>query len=197
MKIGYLNSGKTGGDISRSVSAILARGVDSTQVLNQVEHSDWNAFENFLSSVAPGDTVVIHSLFDFCVSIKDLFRISALSVSTGVRLQSACEDWFDTCRAETSQAGLLVKLEQFYFDTIARQTKQGLEKARRNGKIIGRRAGSRKITDEQLSKAYMEYYENGCSLHSSCRQYDISSSTLYRYIKYNSLPTRNNSIDIK
>lgn len=189
MKIGYLNAQKTKGGISTSVRALLSRGVESTQVLSQLDKSDWKDFERFLSTMKPGDVIMIHSLFDFCVSIKDLFRFASMALSAKVSVQSVCEDWFDTARAESSQAEFLKHVERFYFDCIARQTKIGLEKARRNGKKIGRKVGSRKITDEQLSKAYNDY-KNGSTLIASCTENKVSQSTLYRYIRINSLPTR-------
>lgn len=190
MKIGYLNAKNSNAKIATSVRTLLAQGVESTRVLNQVQKSDWADFETFLVGTKKGDIVLIHSLFDFCVSIKDLFRFAALTRSTGVIVQSACEPWFDTARAESSQAEFLEHVEQFYFECIARQTKKGLERARRNGKKIGRKIGSRKISDDQLLSAYSDYYKNGVTLIESCVKNNVSPSTLYRYIKFNSLPTR-------
>lgn len=186
MKLGYLQRGADETEMELSVSAIMKSGVAKTQICSLSDGDDWNALRIFLETTNSGDTVVINSLFDFCSSIKDLFRFWSLSAQYDINIESACESWFNTSKSEID----ITHLERFYFDCITISTKRGLNIARSKGTKIGRRTGSGAIPDSILRQAYDRYLGSKSAVRDSCSAFGISETTLYRYMRKHSLSKR-------
>ena len=117
-----------------------------------------SGLDRLLLELRSGDVVVVTKYDRLARSLKDLLEIVDLIQSRGAGFRSLGED-IDT----TSPAGRLVfhvfaSIAQFERERIVERTKEGLEAARRRGRVGGRppalsavqKAEVRRMRDEQL-----------------------------------------------
>ena len=113
--------------------------------------------DRLLDQLRPGDVVVVTKYDRLARSLKDLLEIVDTIKSKGAGFRSLAED-IDT----TTPAGRLVfhvfaSIAQFERERIAERTREGLEAARKRGRVGGRppalspsqRAEARRMRDEE------------------------------------------------
>ena len=103
---------------------------------------------------------------------------------TGANIKSLSESWLDTT---TPQGKLMFTIfagiSQFERDLISQRTKEGLASARARGRKGGRPAKNK----NDIEKAFKLYNSKDYSLKEIHEMTGVSKTTLYRYIKINSI----------
>jgi DNA invertase Pin-like site-specific DNA recombinase len=158
MIVGYARVSTSGQRLNSQEDAVRAAGAErvfADVITGSARHRpqlDW-----MLDQLRVGDVVVVTKYDRLARSLKDLLEIVEQIQEKGAGFRSLAED-IDT----TTPAGRLVfhvfaSIAQFERERIAERTKEGLEAARRRGRVGGRppalslaqRAEVRRMRDEE------------------------------------------------
>lgn len=139
--------------------------------------------DRLLDSLREGDTVVVWRLDRLGRSIKDLIALVELFKERGVQFVSLTEK-IDT----SSPSGELIfhifaSVAQFERSLIIERTKSGLSAARARGRVGGRK---RKMSIEDIKKARALATSNEISISDIAEHFNISRTTLYKYLNQQS-----------
>jgi DNA invertase Pin-like site-specific DNA recombinase len=138
--------------------------------------------KRLLDYVREGDTVVIWKLDRLARSLKDLISIVEMMKCKKVGLVSLT-DHIDT----TSSYGQLFlhiigAFAEFERDLIVERTKNGMAAAVAKGKVLGRPKGL-SDTARSTARAAATLYQAGMKMRNICETLNISTGTLYRYLR--------------
>jgi len=133
--------------------------------------------EQCLAKLREGDTLIVTRLDRLARSTRDLLNIVERVSESGAAFKSLSEAWADT----TSPSGRLMLtvlggIAEFERDLIRVRTTEGRERARAEGKSLGRPF---KLTAFQQSEV-RERKTRGESLRSIARSLNVSASTISR-----------------
>lgn len=139
--------------------------------------SDRRELSRLLTKISKGDTVVISRLDRLARSSRDLLNILHEISEKGALFRSLHDAWADT---STPHGRLIVTvlagLSEFERTLIRTRTSEGIVRARGKGVKFGRKF---KLTMHQRREA-MERKEQGETLKSIARSYNVSHSTISR-----------------
>jgi DNA invertase Pin-like site-specific DNA recombinase len=142
-------------------------------------------FEEALKYLRSGDTFLVWRLDRMGRSLKELvFLVESLN-EKNIAFKSI-QDNIDTNSAlGRCQFGIFASFAQYERELIIERTIEGLEAARRRGRIGGRKKG---LSSEALKKAKTAkqlYEANELNVLDICKILSIKSkATLYRYLKF-------------
>ena len=133
--------------------------------------------QRMLDQLRPGDVVVVTKYDRLARSLQDLLEIVRTVQAAGAGFRSLAED-IDT----TTPAGRLVfhvfaSIAQFERERISERTREGLEAARRRGRVGGRPPA---LTPDQKTEARRMRDEEGRSLAEIARLFGVGVSTVRR-----------------
>ena len=140
-------------------------------------------FNNMISSVRNGDSIVVYKFDRLSRSTKDLINIcselnqknvSVVSIKDNIDTTTVTGKFFFTVVSAFSQ------LER---DLIVERTKAGLDAARRKGKQPGRKKGMSQETIKKCEYIHYLYEINDKSIQTLCEENGISKPTYYAYKK--------------
>ena len=127
--------------------------------------------------------VIVYALDRLGRSFKEVMNVIWTLENNGITLISVRESWLQTL--DQSIRNLILSILTWAADferrLISERTKQGLEKARREGKHIGRP----KKLDEKKIKEIKKLRKRGLSIRSLARIYDVSPRTIQRILNGN------------
>lgn len=137
--------------------------------------------------VRNGDTIVVTKIDRLARSIIDLNKIVQEAKDKGVAIHFLKEDMkFDTHNENSSLQTLLFNMlaafSQFERDLIIERTSEGRERAKRQGKHLGRPSRSKKEIDRAI-KLYNERNINGHSVNDIVKLTGIPRSTIYHELR--------------
>lgn len=180
MKIGYARVSTSEQDLDTQINLLQLEGCEKI-FSEKISGTKKNRpqLERLLDTLREGDTVIISELTRLSRSTKDLFNIVDFIQAKGANIKSLKESWVDT----TSPIGsfmftVMAGITQFERDLISLRTKEGLETARKKGKIGGRP----KIKQEKLDVAINLKYA-GLSVSEITNITGVSKTSLYRALK--------------
>jgi DNA invertase Pin-like site-specific DNA recombinase len=129
-----------------------------------------------LSSLRPGDTLVVWKLGQISHSIKDLTLIMTMLAEQGIGFKSLMDN-IDT----TTRGGTQVFRTFHALRTVMREKTTA---GRRIARAKGRKGGRPKSLSAEKVTLLQELYNNKeVSIPEICQQLKISKMTLYRYVK--------------
>src|SRR6266852_6496409 len=133
-----------------------------------------------LEYVRAGDTLVVWRLDRLGRSLKHLIETVTNLNNSKIGFKSITEN-IDT----TTSGGKLIfhifgALAEFERDIIRERTNAGLQAARARGRIGGRRKA---LTPKQQEMAQQLYDDKTNEIVAICKTFNISRTTLYRYVK--------------
>lgn len=133
--------------------------------------------DKLFAQLREGDVVVVTKYDRLARSLRDLLDIVAAIEARGAAFRSLAED-IDT----TTSAGRLVfhvfaSIAQFERERIAERTKEGLEAARRRGRVGGRPAA---LSADQKAEVRRMRDEEGRRIADIARLFGVSVSTVRR-----------------
>ena len=113
-------------------------------------------------------------------SLRHLIEVMNNLMDNGMYFRSLREN-IDT----TSTSGKLIfhifaSLAEFEREIISERTKSGLKSARARGRVGGR---PKKLNEEQTQMVRKMWKDHSITIEEICRTFDITSPTLYRYLK--------------
>lgn len=148
MLIGYARVSKMEGqDTAAQLGALRDAGVERV-FEEQASGGRWDRPElhRLLDQLRPGDVVVVWKLDRLSRSLSDLLRIMEKIEAAGAGFRSLTEAVDTTTPAGRMMMQMIGSFAEFERELIRQRTGAGLEKARREGRVGGRK---RKLTPQQ------------------------------------------------
>lgn len=153
-----------------------ARLVDAgATVIAHDSDTRW-VFQEVLSKIGAGDTLIVHEVRPFANSTLKLIRLVASVVDKGANFRSLAEPWLDmTGRAATFAAGIA----EFEREILRRRTARGRATAVVAGVPFGRPP---KLSESQRDAAFA-MYESGVSQTDIARLFNLSPTSISTLVR--------------
>jgi DNA invertase Pin-like site-specific DNA recombinase len=190
MRIGYARVSTVGQDLETQQSLLQAEGCERLYVekVTGTSTAPRKALAELLDNVREGDTVYISKIDRLARSIIDLNKIVSELNAKGVSVVFIKDNMrFDAGENASSMNTLMFNIlgsfAQFERDLIVERTTEGRDRAKANGKHMGRPASS---SDKELRKAielYRNKQDNGMSIADICKLTGVKRATLYARLK--------------
>lgn len=190
MKIGYARVSTVGQDLATQKELLEAAGCERLFVekVSGTSTAPRKALADMLDHVRAGDTVYITKIDRLARSIIDLNKIVTELNSKGVSVVFIQDNLtFKAGENVTAMQELMFNIlgsfAQFERSLIVERTAEGRERAKRQGKHMGRPASS---TEKDIRKAIElmnDRKNNGLSVNDICRLTGVKRSTLYAKMK--------------
>lgn len=183
MLIGYarVSTARQGQSLDTQREALLDAGCDPKHIYSDtISGAKWSrpGLDDALAYMRPDDTLVVtrldrlgRNLVETVTTISDL-----ADNSINVRV---LEPALDTSRpADKVVINVMASLAEWERDLLIQRTREGVAHARAQGRVAGPKP---KLTKEQKQQAAM-LVENGQSVMSVARGFNVSRQTIYRAI---------------
>ena len=140
--------------------------------------------EQMLAQLRSGDVLVVWKLDRLGRSLTHLVQLVNQLLEQDVGLQSL-NDPIDTTSAQGRlMFNIFASLAEFERELIGERTQAGLKSARARGRSGGRPKGLSEQAKLTAAAAESLYQEGKLSVRQISRQLDISTGTLYSYLRY-------------
>jgi len=186
MLIGYARVSTTGQNLEAQIEHLQAEGCDK---IFQEKLTGFDRrrpqLEKMLSSIQPGDILLVTSLDRLARSTNDLFAITQKIEATDASFRSLREPWADT----TSSMGkflltVFAGLSELERNIINERTEEGRVSARKRGVKFGRKF---KLTPHQQDQVRTMLKE-GESIRAIARHFNVGVATIDRIKRKTHLP---------
>lgn len=194
MKIyGYIRVSTKDQDLEKQRHLILQHAMDNKKVVDQfleVEISSRKSLrdrriEELLEILQKDDILIVAELSRLGRSMMETLQVITEIQKKGVDIEFIRQPELST---NGPMKNLILAIYAYFAESerefISMRTKQGLDAARANGKILGRPKGS--IGASKLDKHKMQieaWLEKGINLTSICKLCECSNATLYNWAK--------------
>lgn len=181
MLLGYARVSTNEQDLNIQIYELLKLGCDKVFLEKQSVINERPEFDNLLQQIQVGDTLVVYSLEKLGLKLNQLAPLFNNIKSRGINFKSIREVVFDTnTQMGESIFQIVYILKELEESIQSERTIVGLEKARRRGKIGGRKFGS---YDKGKASAALLLYQKGDSIKDILTKLHMSRATFYRNIK--------------
>ena len=173
-------------ELLRQETQLLEKGVAKENIYSDIESGrkeNRNGLNKVLSLLKEGDTLIVCEFSRISRSVQQLIAIAEDLSKRNVNFISLKEN-IDTSTAEGKFFyTIIAAFAAFEVDMIRQRTKQGLEAARKKGRVGGRPATDK----DKLATAAKLYSANEMSIKAICETVGVSKSVLYAYLKENNI----------
>lgn len=181
MKIGYARVSTQDQNLDRQIDNLTNAGCERIYKEKMTgTKSDRPQFRAMLDALRSGDVLVTDSFSRLSRSTKDLLALVDHLNNMGVHLVSLKENLDTTTATGKLMLTMLSALSQFERDLIAERTMDGLKAARARGHYGGRPTVG---TDKDKKQALAMYHANVMSCREIAERFNVSLSTLNRWIR--------------
>ncbi|MEG0815198.1 MAG: recombinase family protein [Mucinivorans sp.] len=171
MKKGYIQSINSVVEFQEVVAAMNKVGIQANDIAINPSFSD------FIQTASAGDCVVVYNL-DFFQSLAELMDTTIELAQRDITIQSLSDTWYNI---SPEMANLLIGIHNFDKRIRANRTRQGLSKAKADGKILGRPVGSTK-TGGKIGAVTKLRKESNMSIAQACEVAKCNPRTYYRNV---------------
>src|SRR5690625_617935 len=182
-KIGYARVSTDDQDLSLQLDALEKAKCDLIyKDKTSGKNRQRDELEQCLKALRSGDTLIVWRLDRLGRSLSDLIKIITDLENRGVFFESLTE------KIETSSATgklmfhVFAALSEFERNVIRERTQAGLQAARARGRIGGR---PKKLNQQQIKEIKALLRDPSIRVIDVAKRYEVSKSTLYRYINSN------------
>lgn len=157
-------------------------------VISTRKRGQQSGFEELIERMEEGDTLILSELTRAGRSLQAIIthvnrltekRVNLISIKEGLQIMNGEQDL--QAKITVALFGLLGEVER---DLISQRTKEGIAKARANGKQVGRPKGTKgKSKLDGKEQEITGYIDKGISQASISKLLDISPTTLRAFIK--------------
>lgn len=190
MLIGYARISKSDGSqlLDLQIDALKGAGVNETNIYSDRvsgSQTERQGLEACLKALREGDTLVVWKLDRLGRSLQHLIKtVEDLSASAvGFKVIAGQGANIDTNTPSGKFIfSIFASLSEFERDLIRERTMAGLLAARARGRVGGRKAS---LSKHQVRLIQAAMADRETSVSSLCRDLNISTQTLYRYISPN------------
>ena len=180
MEIGYIRVSSTDQNESRQLDGIALEKTFTDKCSGK--NADRPELKKCLDFVRDGDTLHVHSIDRMARNLFDLLRVldmlKAKNVAVVFHKENMTFDGSDN-PMQKLHLHVLGAVAEFERALIRERQREGIAIAKKKGVYKG---GKRRASDEELSSVKKQV-ETHVSVTSLARQYKVSRSTIYRWIK--------------
>ena len=138
--------------------------------------------QKMLDQLRQGDTVVVQSFDRLARSTRHLLNLSQQFKTIGVHFKSLYEQVDTSTAIGQLYFTVTSAIAEFERKRLSERTIEGLQAARKAGRIGGKPKGMSKATQQKCLAAYYEYRSNkGSSVRDVCKTNGISLKSFYRW----------------
>lgn len=183
--IGYARVSKKDQNPDRQIDHLKEYGVPKRNIYVEKytgTSKDRPMLKKMLEELEIDDIVVVEDITRISRSSKDLLSLIEEIKNKGASIKSLKDTWLDTTDSNPYSTFLLTimsGLSQLERDLISSRTKDGLESARKRGRVGGRP----KVNKDNIHRALMLYEDKKLSIKDICTMCGISKNTLYNYVR--------------
>lgn len=189
MKIGYARVSTVGQDLETQQELLKAEGCTKLFIekVSGTSTAQRNELKAMKEQVREGDLLIVTKIDRLARSIIDLNKIVKELNEKGISVQFLKENMTFTAGDEATSINTLLfnilgSFAQFERDLIVERTTEGRERAKKQGKHMGRPSQPKKNV-EQAMKLYNERETNGHSVNDIVKLTDVPRATIYAAIK--------------
>lgn len=174
MKIGYARVSTDEQDVELQVETLTKFGCETirTEVFSGKTLKDRNELKTVLEFIREGDVLVITRIDRLARSLKDLMEIASLLEERGVGLVATEQPINTTTSMGKAFFGMLGVFAEFEYNIRIERQREGIVKARREGKYLGR---LKKIDNLEIARLKDE----GFGPSQIARKLNISRGSVY------------------
>lgn len=190
MKIGYARVSTVGQDLAGQIELLMENGVSEQNIYKEKITGTSTAqrveLENLMRHVREGDEVIVAKIDRLARSISDLHKIVESLSDKGISIRFIQDNL--TFDADNNSAmntlifNMLGSFAQFERDLIVQRTSEGRERARAQGKHLGRPAQPKAKIDYAL-KLFFNRETNKLSVNDIVKTSGVPRATIYREAK--------------
>lgn len=188
MLIGYARVSTTDQNLDLQHEALAAAGCERTiddTITGTTRHRP--GLDQTLDMLRDGDTLVVWKLDRLGRSVKNLVDLVTDLENRGVGFKSLTDQIDTTTPSGRFFFHVMASLAQMERELMAERTRAGLQAARRQGRVGGRK---RKMTDSKIESA-RKLLAAGATPRDVANDLGVSVPTLYRWVPASSLTTQN------
>ena len=181
--IGYARVSTNQQNLDMQIDAIHRYAADRNlepvlYVEKESSRSERPELNNALKAAAPGDIFVIYKLDRLARSTKELYSITEELRNKGASFVSISDHFDTTTPSGKAMFGLLAVFAEFERDIIQERTKEGLESARKRGRV-----GGRPRIDDSIKRKVRALYAAGEGATDIAKEYGLGRATVYKILK--------------
>lgn len=190
MKLGYARVSTVGQDLASQLELLKEYGVDEQHIYKEKVTGTSTAqrveLENLMKHVRQGDEVIVSKIDRLARSISDLNKIVEGLTEKGVSIRFIQDNL--TFEAGSNSAmntlifNMLGSFAQFERDLIVQRTSEGRERARKQGKHLGRPSQPKDKIERAVS-LFFNRETNGLSVKDIVDMTSVPRATIYREAK--------------
>lgn len=182
MLIGYARVSKSGDQSTTAQVTSLRDAGCGTIYQEAASGGRWDRpeFQKLLDYLRPGDVVVVWKLDRLFRSLRDLLFITEKLDAAGAGFRSLTESIDTTSPGGRMLMQMLGSFAEFEREMIRERTRAGLERARKEGRVGGRRP---KLTAEQQQEAVEAVRSGRRTASQMARVFDVHPATISRVVK--------------
>lgn len=176
--IGYARVSTSEQSIQQQVAQLRAVGCDEIYTDQESGTNDKRkGLSEAIKSLAPNDTLVVTAFDRLGRNTKSLIEFSQRLDNLNVNLRSLREDIDTRTPMGRMFYSICATFAQFERDVISSRTKAGLELARKQGRVGGRK----KAIDDKMRQTILEkLVGTSMSVNEIAAEHNISKSTIYK-----------------
>lgn len=188
MKIGYARTSTVGQNYDLQIEELKKEGCEKIFAEKQTGTStgEREELKKAIEHTREGDILIVTKIDRLARSIIDLNKIVNELVSKGVSVKFLKENIEFTAEKNNSLQTLLFNVlgsfAQFERDLIVERTREGRERAKKQGKHMGRPGKSEKDIKRAI-QLYFNRANNGMSVTDITKTTGIPKATLYKKLK--------------
>lgn len=190
MKIGYarVSTARQGQSLDTQCEALVGAGCDAQHLYSDtISGTKWSrpGLTDALNYMRPGDSLVVTRLDRLGRNLYETVTTIADLAERDINVQ-VLDPALDTSRpADKVVVNVMASLAEWERELLVERTREGVAHARAQGRVAGPKP---KLTDEQARQA-RQLVDNGESIASVARSFNVSRQTLYRALERPSLTT--------
>ena len=190
MKIGYARVSTVGQSLEGQIEQLLEQGVEIDNIYQEkvtgTSTKQRTELENLLKHVRAGDEVIVSKIDRLARSIQDLNKIVERLTEKGVSIRFLQDNLHFEAGSNSAMNTLIFNMlgsfAQFERDLIVQRTSEGRERAKKQGKHLGRPAQP-KSNIERAVKLFHQREVNELSVNDIVDMTGVPRSTIYREAK--------------
>ena len=177
MFIGYARVSTQLQDNATQIDALKKSGCE-TIFEEKMSGGRWERpkLQELLKHIRKGDTVVVWKLDRLSRSLKDLLFIIEQIENAGAGFKSLTESIDTTTSAGKMMMQMVGVFAEFERNMLKERTRKGLEYAKGQGRVGGRRPKLKPIQVEEI----LQFHQNGKSALELSQLFNVHKATIYR-----------------
>ena len=178
--VGYARVSSASQNLDTQIDALQKAGcqkIYSDRISGKTtKRPEW---ENLLTYIRSGDTLMITELSRMTRSLSDLLTITELLEKRRIHLHSVRENIDTSCATGRAFLSIMGAISQMELELRAERTKAGRESAKARGRMGGRPG----LDKEKLEQARILYENSDKTAQEVCDNFGFSKRSLFKYIQ--------------